>query len=173
LTEAFAGGAETAVTFVAVTFAGEATAFAATGPALGAAAGVTGTATGLNGEPAFAAGPELAFPAGCTESTAGFCAVGVLTFTGADGELAFAAAGAELVFPTAGTETTAGFCARAALTLTVGEGFALGAAVFGTTFTFAFETFDVGFSTTVGDCANAAAVMIKNNPRFRFIAPCL
>ena len=64
LTEALAGTAGTAVTFVAVTFAGEATAFAVTGPVLGAVTDVTGTATGLNGEPAFAAELELAFPAG-------------------------------------------------------------------------------------------------------------
>jgi hypothetical protein len=80
-----------------------------------------------------------------------------------------------LVWAAAGlTETTAGFGVGLLVTFTVvGEGFALLPAITGATFTVWLGAFAAGFSTTVGTCANAAAAIVTNKARFRFIASCL
>jgi hypothetical protein len=78
---------------------------------------------------------------------------------------------AALVFGVAGwTDTVAGFAATFTV---VGDGFASFAAVAGTTFTVGLGVFASDFLTTVGVCANAAAVIAKKKASFRFIASCL
>ncbi len=103
----------------------------------------------------------------------GFTSTLTLTGTTATG-FVVEACGPEFVFPDTGcTETTAGFVTAGATFAVLGEGLVPFGAAAGTTFTVGVEVFAAGFATTVGDCANAAAAIIKITARFPFIASCL